>query len=227
MPDYSVFLHGHKSRDGAGWHSLPPAVELATIRQAMLEGDLDYASLNKALVYGHLPMDLGALRIFYALSGLSKALPPLPPRRECFLFMCCAQFVASRRAIRAHPRSLYHALAEIEARTAPLALSSGGFTTLEGTTIDGAKAVGVLLEYTWHAIFGRPWLDGQPVAGARGALSAHNHTLAFPSECGRYMHLNASLADTPLARPGDPDAPLGVGLPGHWRMFKNRLFRRD
>ena len=34
-------------------------------------------------------------------------------------------------------------------------------------------------------------------------------------------------ADTPLARPGDPDAPLGVGLPGHWRMFKNRLFRRD
>lgn len=126
----------------------------------------------------------GAAQIRHAWGQFfGKWLGPLPPRIAA---PCCAEFIASRDAVRRQPKEFYAAALEWIAATEL-----------------GSKAIAISVEFVWHLIFQpEPWL----VVAQRECLCAlyglRNLPPQFAGWAGRMQHLWAPRGEARGPFPG-------------------------
>ena len=138
LPHFVAFVHGHET----AWHQLLPFSLLEGIRRAK-KHQYQYINLNAAISSktGHTTIPMGH-RGLIALQTHWDSL-----FRDIFngmdfpthlRFMCCAQFIVSRQAIRRHPRAVYQRLYDWVMDPA------------NGDDWD----LGAAMEFIWHMLFG-------------------------------------------------------------------------
>lgn len=110
----------------------------------------------------------------------------LPRHPMDISYTCCAQFLVSRDAVRAHPKRLYEALYAY-------ALGSSDY----GHRGD-SFARGESLEVLWHVLFGRPRVDAPvPPATLCGEAAAAGCTIRSENTSGANLH-GLAPADDPF-----------------------------
>ena len=153
LPRHIAFVHGHEFAD----HQKLPFGIIEGIRRAK-KHDFDYISLNARAHYNHLHntstarSDSNANNVVDASHWFSHPGHHFLRRHwdshfagilggdfpEHLGYMCCAQFVVSRRAIRRHPKEAYMRLYELV------------MDQTKGTDYEAAVAI----EFIWHILFG-------------------------------------------------------------------------
>ena len=133
LPHFVAFLHGHENAN----HQLLPFPRLEGIRRAKKHHH--YISLNALMSSKRIGRKHGghvALQKYWdshfrdIFDGMDFP--------EHMRFMCCAQFIVSRHAIRRHPRAVYKRLYD-------LVMDPGNGSDW---------ALGAAIEFVWHMLFG-------------------------------------------------------------------------
>ena len=180
LPAKLAFLQGHQSADGSSWHSRAVAPLLRDVDT----NRRSYTPLNTWQLVSLPPTDFTLLaRVFnHSHSGLE-----LPCTRSCLAAPCCSQFVVSAAAVWLRSQAFYSRLADYSARAR---LGWG--------------------EFSWHAIFGEPWVlplpDAQQLAAlcgdARPSASdvARRETARGKGKAGVFWSLCATNRTVPLAQ---------------------------
>ena len=159
LPRHIAFVHGHEFAE----HQTLPFGILEGIRRAK-KHDFDYINLNARLQFNHLydaPESIESVAAThwfshpghkflrkYWDSHFADILGCDFP--EHLGYVCCAQFVVSRRAIRRHPKESYIRLYELV------------MDPTKGTDYEAAVAI----EFIWHILFGET--SNRWSAGAHG-----------------------------------------------------------
>jgi hypothetical protein len=99
LPRKMVFLHSHRT----SWHQ----ADMVDILWNLRTSSHTFASVSGIWNTG---IDVGnycSLKGFYQQLGLERWLEPLPLDNNAVQFMCCSQFIVTRKRIRSNPLALY------------------------------------------------------------------------------------------------------------------------
>lgn len=191
LPEYALFVHGHWQ----AWHQRRSLDELVRAVKALIRalertpcrGDL-YASITPVRhEWCHHMVEHTEFGQTLNSTFMRWLYPELPAPAPCLQSESSAQFVVSRRRIRAHPRAFYARLYNYTQACPPYGESVAP-TRRE-------RCFHNLLEYSWHVIFGQPALDGAAMTDTRELFLG---LLPYRGACARTVEA--------LARPRLPAA---------------------
>jgi hypothetical protein len=179
LPRKIIFLHSHRT----SWHQ----ADMVDILWNLQVEQYTFAPLSGIWNTG---IDIGnycSLKGFYKEAGLEKWLAKLPEDNNAIEYMCCSQFIVTRKRIRSQPLALYKAL----------------YSWLRDTPLKDDHS-SRHLEWAWHMILQEPFKAERPEPSALCAMSEY-----CPNQVNKGARPFKYLSDFPQAHCSVPFSTMG------------------